>query len=485
MKQQSLNYNLATTTVIFLISVGIFFLSCNNNENPVPEPIASFEIGTIVDATVSFVNTSEHGASFTWDFGDGNSSSQENPTHTYQGAGSFTVRLTVTNETGSSSASETVSLTGPMAVFSVSLSQATASFTNNSLNATSFSWNFGDGNSSTEENPTHTYTQSGSYTVELTAMGIGTHTTSENIMVTIPNESNLGAVWAEMQTTGDVWPERLQHIVATFDNALWVIGGFSENGGDAASVWKSTDGTAWQQTTPDAGFGSISRFTGQAVAFDNQLWLLDQGVAYNTNDGINWNQAANNLTFMHGRSRYGFGQFDGKLWVIGGERSNQSLNDIWFSSDGINWTEVNPTGDIFDPAKNLSLVEFDNKLWFIGPRNIWNSQDGIAWTQIQPNNGFTAGKNVGTVADGLHQLAALDGRIWVVRELFNGASHANDIWASEDGVNWELVSSNPNFPGRLEFGLTSFQEKLFILGGRIGDQTSITRANDVWVSENE
>ena len=56
----------------------------------------------------------------------------------------------------------------PLASFSTVVSDLTVTFTNNSTNAVSSSWNFGDGNTSTEDNPTHTYASGGTYTVVLT-----------------------------------------------------------------------------------------------------------------------------------------------------------------------------------------------------------------------------------------------------------------------------------------------------------------------------
>ncbi|MEL7145663.1 MAG: PKD domain-containing protein, partial [Bacteroidota bacterium] len=56
----------------------------------------------------------------------------------------------------------------PLASFSTSIDNLTVVFTNNSTNAVSASWNFGDGNVSTDANPTHTYASGGTYTVVLT-----------------------------------------------------------------------------------------------------------------------------------------------------------------------------------------------------------------------------------------------------------------------------------------------------------------------------
>lgn len=69
--------------------------------------------------------------------------------------------------------------------FEFSQSGATIQFTNESSRATSYSWDFGDLNSSTAENPSHTYTNNGTYTVELTATSsCNSSTISKQLLVT-------------------------------------------------------------------------------------------------------------------------------------------------------------------------------------------------------------------------------------------------------------------------------------------------------------
>ena len=79
--------------------------------DPVP-PVASFTFNAN-DLSVSFANSSQHDDSSSWNFGDGNSSSDENPSHTYASAGSYQVTLEVTNADGSDSVTETVTVEAP------------------------------------------------------------------------------------------------------------------------------------------------------------------------------------------------------------------------------------------------------------------------------------------------------------------------------------------------------------------------------------
>lgn len=129
--------------------------------------------------TVTFSNQSSgKNLSFTWDFGDGSFSSDENPTHTYTTSGSYTVRLTAKNAAGSHEMSRVVTVKNlkqvPVASFAYSYANndstapATIYFESTSLgDSLEYLWDFGDGGSSTDSEPEHQYTTTGTYTVKL------------------------------------------------------------------------------------------------------------------------------------------------------------------------------------------------------------------------------------------------------------------------------------------------------------------------------
>jgi PKD repeat protein len=109
--------------------------------------------------------------SWQWDFGDGSAGSTErNPVHGYAESGTYTVELTVANASGTSSVSQFVDVPGPLeASFEFSINGLTVLFTDTSTGSpTAWQWDFGDGASSTAQNPSHAYTAAGSYTVTLT-----------------------------------------------------------------------------------------------------------------------------------------------------------------------------------------------------------------------------------------------------------------------------------------------------------------------------
>ena len=127
--------------------------------------------------TVSFFETSRGATpmTYSWDFGDGTTSRTRNPTHTFKADGEYTIALTVTNQYGSDTKTEPAYIgvgIPPVAEFSATPQEGTipltVSFADISKNKpATWHWDFGDGATSTEQNPTHTYREPGTYTVKL------------------------------------------------------------------------------------------------------------------------------------------------------------------------------------------------------------------------------------------------------------------------------------------------------------------------------
>ncbi len=125
----------------------------------------------------SFTNSSTGAISYEWDFGDGNMSTEESPTHVYAEANTYTVSLTATNEVGlSSTLEQSIEILAPVtADFTYQVDPddyRTFSFMDASEGAVMLLWEFGDGFQFTGMNPTHTYDEDGVYTVSLTATSV-------------------------------------------------------------------------------------------------------------------------------------------------------------------------------------------------------------------------------------------------------------------------------------------------------------------------
>ncbi|MCB9028041.1 MAG: PKD domain-containing protein [Bacteroidales bacterium] len=164
-----------------------------------PMPEADFEGTTsgCAPLTVQFVNKSKHGESYTWDFGDKQYSSEENPEHTYYVPGNYIVKLTVHNIAGESVRSGIITVyQNPSAIFDaypthVVNNEQIVIFYSYSYFADSWLWDFGDGTTSTEENPYHRYESPGSYTVTLLV------TTSDGCIDSAAMETPVVVEWKE------------------------------------------------------------------------------------------------------------------------------------------------------------------------------------------------------------------------------------------------------------------------------------------------
>lgn len=164
--------------ILSFILVGLAFISFTQTP-----PTAQF-IGTpttvCLGTAVHFINQSTPGTAaittYSWDFGDGNSSNQQSPFHTYSVPGTYTVTLTVQASNGQADfelkSNYIIVNPKPTANFSLSANGCTlpvgVTFTNTSTGGSSYNWSFGNGQTSTVQNPPlQNYTTAGTYNVSL------------------------------------------------------------------------------------------------------------------------------------------------------------------------------------------------------------------------------------------------------------------------------------------------------------------------------
>ncbi|MDD5023846.1 MAG: PKD domain-containing protein, partial [Methanoregula sp.] len=168
-------------------------------------PTAGFSANATVGKTPMTVRFTDESigtvTSRAWDFGDGAISTEQNPVHTYTTAGNYTVALNVTNNVGSNTLTrpEYISITTrliPIVSFTANASAGSdplvVQFTDTSLYVpTNWAWDFGDGTTSTEQNPVHTYSI-GTYSINLTATnGDGSNSTTKTDYITVTKNGPL------------------------------------------------------------------------------------------------------------------------------------------------------------------------------------------------------------------------------------------------------------------------------------------------------
>jgi len=170
----------------FLVKLVASSSSCSDSITKVarilvPDPIADFTDSALGCAPleVQFQSNSLYARSFLWDFGDGTTSNAENPAHVFFREGIYDISLTVGGfEPGLTDFERKIAYIKvyktPRASFfankdEVFIPNDPVVFTNTTFNADSYVWDFGDGNSSTEQSPVHNYQSQGEFQVSLIA----------------------------------------------------------------------------------------------------------------------------------------------------------------------------------------------------------------------------------------------------------------------------------------------------------------------------
>ncbi len=249
---------------------------------PVPNiaPTASFT-SSCVDSTCSFDGAGSSDPegtvdSYVWDFGDGGSSTDVTPSYTYPVDGTYTVTLTVTDndgDTGSSTSVVTVPVPNepPTAAFGSDCAQLSCGFdssasTDSDGTIDQYAWDFGDGNVSSEANPTHAFATGGTYTVTLTVTDNDLASTSTSASVTVtaaPVEVIAFVGAASSNTNATTHTVQIPNSVQSGDGLLlflaenttatistpagWTIVGTVTDDGAATRVWRKV------ATAGDAG----------------------------------------------------------------------------------------------------------------------------------------------------------------------------------------------------------------------------------------
>jgi alpha-tubulin suppressor-like RCC1 family protein len=372
-------------------------------------PNASFS-NNISNLTVTFSNSSTNATSYSWNFGNGQTSTQTNPVVTYSLPGTYNVCLTATNTCGSVQTCQSITVsncTNPTANFTYNINGLTATFTNTSANATSYSWNFGNGQTSTQTNPTATYSTPGTYNVCLTATNAcGSVQTCQT--VTILNNQGTAGCW-KMVSAG------LYHAAAIKeDGTLWSWGR-NVNGelGDGTNLIKNYPvqtslSNDWKEVQC-GGFHTIAlKNNGTLWAWGrNDYGQLGIGNTINSNIPIQIGSDSNWAELGAGSYTNGAIKKDGTLWMWGNNANNEigdgtTINKLVPVQIGIdkNWNTISKKG-----STQKHAIKTDGTLWGwglnlfgeLGNNTLSNAPTPIkigidsTWLEVQSSSSFSAG----------------------------------------------------------------------------------------------
>jgi PKD repeat protein len=222
--------------------------------------------------TVDFTNTSSEGSSCQWDFDDGGASKETNPSHTFNQAGTFTVKLVASKEGKQKEHTLEIKVIGgppgvkPKAAFSSNKTSCdapcTVVFSNSSQNADKYRWDFGSGDSSEEANPTHTFNSSGEFTVKLTASSNGNEDAiTHKIVVSNPPAPKAPIAGFTPSSTNCMAP---------------CLVNFTNQSQNATSYrWDFGDGATGTENNPSHRYAALGQYQVRLVAINNAGEIAD------------------------------------------------------------------------------------------------------------------------------------------------------------------------------------------------------------------
>ncbi|MEZ4845389.1 MAG: PKD domain-containing protein [Bacteroidia bacterium] len=368
-------------------------------------PVANFQTtNSCLGSTTNFTNNTSGGSgtlSYSWNFGDGNTSTQANPTHTYTAAGTYTVSLTAT---GTGSCAGTVSKTvtiydNPTAAITVSdvCIGTTSNFVGTSTGASNYHWNFGDGNTSTSQSPSHTYAAAGSYNVMFVAQNSNGCADTANVMHNV-NAMPTAAFTANTACLGSA---------TVFTNSS------SVGSGTLTYTWSFGDGSSSSVSNPSHTYASAGNYTASLTATANGCSsTISKNVVVNDKPTTDFSVSNNCLgvvtTFTNlsgGASSYS--------WNFGNGSTSTSVNPTYtYASAGtytVSLTGIGAGGCNSVVSKTVTI--YSNPTADFSTANVcvgntatfsnnsssgsyyWDFNDGAASTATNPSHAYT---NAGT-----------------------------------------------------------------------------------------
>ena len=212
---------------------------------------------------INFTNISTNAISYEWDFGNGAQSTLENPSTVFTQPGLYNIQLIAIGTSGSDTLLQTnliEVLPSPTADFQLTQTGPYCeddnlfSFQNLSTNAISYLWDFGDGNTSTDVNPTYTYTTSGSHVINLIATN-NQGCTSNKILPAINIEPNpIITAYSDVQN----WCDPSHSFIFTSASSNTTVTSWSWNFGDGNTTSTSLPTTNHQYNSSGTYNVSIS-----------------------------------------------------------------------------------------------------------------------------------------------------------------------------------------------------------------------------------
>lgn len=293
---------------------------------------------------------------YSWDFGDGNSSSRKNPNHKYASTGTYDVKLIVLQNGGVKDSTIKKITINPVPSASYSASNGcvgtSTSFTNSSTissgTISNYEWLFGDGSKSTVKSPSHTYTSKGNYSIKMFATSAaGCVDSAISTLTTYELPSTSFSVSNACYGTG-----------VSFKNSS------SISSGTLSYSWKFGDGFSSTQTSPTYNYASSGTYTVELTSTSNNGCTDSEtkSVTIHPQPSANFstaNQCSNKSISFSNSSSISSGTLS-YLWKFGDKTSSTAINPSHsYSSPGtysVTLIVTSNNGCVDSVKKNVSSL---------------------------------------------------------------------------------------------------------------------------------
>lgn len=219
------------------------------------------------------------------------------------------------------------------------------------------------------------------------------------------------------------------------------------------------------------------------LVFNNQLWLFGGYVpqvindAWRSDNGIDWEQMPD-VPASDGINIPMRWVFQDHMWIT------SQRGEMLKSPDGKTWVTV-ASQLPFANRRTAGSIVFQGKMWVIGgaekgefKNDVWSSDDGVNWTlelEHAPWSPRQLWDNVVVHRD----------RIWIIGggiQRYHPAKSYRDVWSSTDGIHWDLMTSHAPWPGRIWNSCVTYQDRMWMMGG-FQSEPGFINLNDVWWSD--
>lgn len=253
----------------------------------------------------------------------------------------------------------------------------------------------------------------------------------------------------------------------------------------------------WVQVTERAEWQP--RDSSGELVFNDQLWLLggwfDSFAApprdvWSSRDGSRWDKVTSAAPWRYSDLPMTI-TFANRMWIMGGWTNGRleghgATSEVWSSADGRDWKQATQHAG-WSPRIASGIVEFKGRMWILGGtenyyfgdqkslrNDVWSSEDGVNWRQEVAEAPWSA--------RAYHQAVVLNDRIWIM----GGGNYVpeyhakNDVWSSADGIHWEQATDQTPWTPRLWFSALTYREHMWVLGGWSNNPSK--NWDDTWYS---